>query len=838
MKVSNSYASVVRGVSQQTASQRLEGQHEEQVNMLSDPVNGLSRRRGSVYLSEAFVSSGDQVDFMRGIRKFECTIAGVDYVMLYPTKAVPSSGWRNAVKAYRKDTGAWCPLVTGGADPFISRLDTGIAAITQVGRYIVMSPNDVISGGSLTEDGWNSLQNNKYGIYWIRGGFYSRTYKVEIVINNVVRTAQYTTPAASYQGTLDTSDIPATVPDGSGGTIPNPNYTKLVNDRVNAYNAAVTQWIATAGAAIQPPAIALQLALAIQTALAGTGTTVLANGPYIYVENIDLKDMSGSDGGDGSGLRTTYKVATSVDALSAQHFAGKIVKIQAKDGDPAFYMKAVPMRGVTGFGPVTWEETAGETSAIPFPFLIASIENNTLHMAGIPATMRTLDAAYSALPDMGQRVAGDTVTSPIPAFANRSINYLGNFQDRLVVGSGAVLSMSRPGDYFNFFRESCLTVRDDDPVEAYALGSEADIIRHSVIFDKSLVAFGDKQQYSIDGRIPVTPSTSSVIQSSAHEDGVDAAPITNGELVFFGKTREGSAKAYQIEIGDVQDTSRAREITLQLTDYLKGRPVELVGTTSPNLLLFRTSGDYNSIGVFRYVDQGRERLLDSWSKWTYSPGLGEIVAISRDKDQLLIFHFKNGYYVATRQSVLSANADYPYIDGQRVLGTTSAALGNTGQVAVVMANNEHRYERAPITGALANLQADYPELTASDIRQGFDYDSYVELTSPFRRDQNGNVVVTGRLTITRVDVSYKNSSGLVAEVITDFGTQEVLHFTGRLLGSDSSTFRTPVETGSVPAFIGRESREYVLRLSALPGKPLTIASLEWTGQYFYNTKRG
>jgi hypothetical protein len=842
MKVSNSYASVVRGVSQQTASQRLDGQHEEQVNMLSDPVNGLSRRRGSVYLSETSINSeSNQVDFMRGIRKFECTIAGVDYVLLYPTVAVPNSSWRQAVKAYRKDTGAWCPLVTSGSDFSISRLDSGIAAITQVGRYIVMAPKEVVTGGTIGDVGWNSLNNSKYGVLWIRGGFYSRTYRAEIVISGVRYTANYTTPAASYQGNLDTSDIPATTTDGEGNTIPNPNYTKLVNDRVNAYNAAVTQWIATAGAAVQPPAIAIQLANAINSVVSGTGTTVLANGPYIYVENVSLQDMAGSDGGDGTGLRTTYKVSTSVEQLSAQHFAGKIVKIQAKDGDPSFYMRAVPMRNTAGFGPVTWEETAGEPSGIPFPFLIASIEGGNLHMAGSPLAMRGLAPEYASLPDMGQRVAGDKVSSPDPAFANRAINHLANFQDRLVVSCGAVMSASRPGDYFNFYRESNLTVRDDDPVEAYALGSESDVIRHSVIFDKSLVAFGDKQQYSIDGRIPLTPSTSTIIQSSAHEGAVDAVPITNGELVFFGKSRENSTKLYQIEIGDVQDTSRASEITLQLTNYLRGIPVEIAGTTSPNLILVRSSGDFNSIGTFRYVDRGRERLLESWSRWTYSPEIGEIVAMSRDRDQLLVFHYKPGAansYVVCRQSLLADNAEYPYLDAQRVLGTSSVALGNTGQTAVVMGSNARRYEEAAMPGALASLQADFPELVASDIRQGFNYSSYVELTSPFRRDQNGNVVVTGRLTITRVDVSYKNSSGMVAEVVTDFGTSEALRFNGRLLGSPSSTFTIPVETGSVPVFVGRESREYVLRLSALTGKPLTISALEWTGQYFYNTRRG
>lgn len=46
-KVSGAYPSLSRGVSQQPFEARLDGQHGEQVNMWSDPVRGLSRRRGT-----------------------------------------------------------------------------------------------------------------------------------------------------------------------------------------------------------------------------------------------------------------------------------------------------------------------------------------------------------------------------------------------------------------------------------------------------------------------------------------------------------------------------------------------------------------------------------------------------------------------------------------------------------------------------------------------------------------------------------------------------------------------------------------------------------------------
>ena len=47
-KVSGTYPSLSRGVNQQPFEARLDGQHGEQINMWSDPVQGLTRRRGTI----------------------------------------------------------------------------------------------------------------------------------------------------------------------------------------------------------------------------------------------------------------------------------------------------------------------------------------------------------------------------------------------------------------------------------------------------------------------------------------------------------------------------------------------------------------------------------------------------------------------------------------------------------------------------------------------------------------------------------------------------------------------------------------------------------------------
>jgi len=54
-KITGAYKSLVRGVSEQVPQDRLEGQHWEQVNLISDPIRGLARRRGSQFRNSKHV---------------------------------------------------------------------------------------------------------------------------------------------------------------------------------------------------------------------------------------------------------------------------------------------------------------------------------------------------------------------------------------------------------------------------------------------------------------------------------------------------------------------------------------------------------------------------------------------------------------------------------------------------------------------------------------------------------------------------------------------------------------------------------------------------------------
>lgn len=897
-KISGSYTSISRGVSQQVPEARLEGQHEEQVNMISDPVNGLTRRHGTQLGGEALFNitaaipkTGPTRDAMRGFRVFDYNLDGVEYAVLYPTVPVTSDPDYAAhsfllslsLRAFRKNkvpgTGPDYPYggflnVSYANTNTENILKQGIGAITQVGKYLLLAPNLPTAQAAGT-DAWMATTNRRRGVIWVRGGAYARKFKVAVILDGTLYGAEYTTPSASYGGILNTSDIPYGDPD----------YTKRVNDRVNAYNSAVTAWIGTSGAAVQPPQIAAALATALENNTGNQGLFV-ARGAHIYAEYNGLFAISVDDGGDGTLLRSVHQTVKSAELVSDQHWAGKIIQVQADTDAPAYYLKAVAVDGQSILGPVRWEECPRITIPTPAsPFLIATVYQPTgyLLIADSPQSMRSsFGYASEGLPDIGARKVGDDESSPLPHWWGKKITYMSTFQDRLVIGAGAVITMSETSNYFNFFRASTLTVKDNDPVEVFALGAEDDTIRHSVIFDKSLLLFGDKQQYSIDGRVPVTPATTTVIQSSAVEDATDAAPVAVGDLVFFAKRRENTAQLYQIEIGDVQDTSNSSDVGLQLSDYLPGRPVEILATTSPNVVLVRCEGAPRSVFLFRYIDRGRERVLDSWSRFDYGEGWGEIMGMTLHQDKVLFIVHREavtvdgtlwtgrngdwGWICVEAQSLLTSVSNEPYLDSWRPYkwfdevydpGRTRAWWNQPWLTTAVRKPSPYwLHGHKPALAGEAALKADLPTLSVDHLVVGLEYPAYVTLTSPYRRDNKDTALTVGRLTVNKLEVAYKDSGGFTAQVVTryglvpqytpfnwvsvetPYGVTTSLKFNGRLLGAaDNLVGVQPVSTGMIPCFIGRDSRQYKLTLSANGWQPLTITSIGWTGQWFYNAQR-
>ena len=848
-KVGGSYDSVVLGVSEQVAHDRRSGQHEEQVNMISDPVNGLVRRRGSIYQDSAVVRTGvlaDYVDDLGAMKEYSFVIDGKAYCLLYRAKT-SDAGRLTFMFLYSKDDATILPIEYESSTWVDDLVDGGVSAVTNIGRYLYIAGNDNLPVVAIT-DKWGTAANQSRMVAWVRAGAYSRTFSITLTRTDGTKlTVDYKTKPSAYPTLLDTSGIEfwANPPTN---TVPRDDYQKDINDALFAYNSAVTAYIGEAAEDITGENIAQKLV--DELVLAGVAAT--RNATTVVIEDTDFVDISADDGGDNTLIRAVGKEVTAPTLMSTIHYVGKVVRIRpigASDTE-AYYLEAYAKDDLgTGWTEVVWRESSGVSQQPTRLFSQAVIHEGTMYVAQDGAGLLALAPTSGPHPEYKASTVGDPVSSPTPEFFGQPITMLSVFQDRLLIGSRGTVNCSRTGDYLNFFRYTVLTVQDNDPIEMFSYGAEGDTLRHAVMYDRDLIIFGDLKQYGITGRAVLSAKSPNITTVSAHEDASEARPVASGNFVFYGKNSsdaEGDTRTtmHQLQIGQLLESPVSYEVSQQLDKYIQGLPCQLVAVTAPNMIVYRTE-ESSDLYTYTYVDDqaGGQRLLDAWSRWVYNPVLGRMCGVSLDNGSLLLFYMRqagaNLVLVCDKQSLNTDRSTIPHLDSARrydLLGDWHEAADPELLSAAVSTASEFSLLGTKLS--LLEALREQIEVLDSHLWVGAVSEAYVTPTNPYVRDRNGRAVLSGRLTLVQVAPSVVRTSGMIADVETSNGSLRAKEFNGRVLGlSSNQVGRQPTADVLVPFGVGREVRECAYTLRSKDWLPLTITSIEWTGQVFNRVRR-
>ena len=889
-KVSGNYSSLVRGVSQQAPADRLEGQHGEVLNMLSDPVRGLVRRNGMVMEDSVLTTLvGDTSNATAdsfSYRTFSYLADGRELDLIYRSRAkIGSSGDHLAgIIAYDKTPGEDSGFIEVVTDPDDDDLDAflngGISAVANVGSYVLFAGGQV-EPSYTSEDQVEDQDWTDYAVAWVRGGVYARTYTITAkkASTGVTYQGTYTTMTAAYAGTLDLTGL----------NYSDPDYQKQVNDLTYAYEAAVNQHISQASESIVPSNIAQELIDSLDSA-GFSGWT--RNGSHIA--HTDVAHVTVTDNGDGSQFVALRNETSAADEVTEMHYPGKVVKVQPRTANAeAFYLKAAVKDGGSGtdLQPVVWRETAGVLQTPSVIFAIGVYHEGAFYVASSPALLEALVLAEAGdtieVPDYVPSAAGDADSAKAPHFFGRKITALSVFQDRLVVVSDSTVNMSRTGDYFNFYRSSVLTVADDDPIEAYALGSEGDTIRQAVLYDRNLLLAGDKAHYIMSGRIVHTPSTAAIAPQFSVANTAGARPQGTGPLLFWLKedTQLAATRLLQVRGGIFQDNPQLDDVSRQLRDYVNGTPAEVVVLSNPDIVFVRTEHFLKSQGayprarpwglyVYQFMDdpQGK-RIVDAWSAWEWSSSLGTPIGItaSASADGIMLYTLAWGRnedgtpvraILAQSASARPDPTGLPYLDGMRPADAaeddglfTAAAVPFVKNVTYTASGAANSYVAVMSTSDASRFAGlEHPHYTMGDAPpetvDSFRWTGARGNRSDFITENPGaptNDLWTGAAFPAYVDptppfVRDRNGkaktwgrlilSRLRATLIRSAGFEAswIDH-----IGTKTTThFDGEYERirYGVNLWIGRDSRDVQVRLAAKDWLPLTINALEWAGQWF------
>ena len=232
----------------------------------------------------------------------------------------------------------------------------------------------------------------------------------------------------------------------------------------------------------------------------------------------------------------------------------------------------------------------------------------------------TLDAlnSDSAFGGWAPREVGDEKSNPEPTFVGRGISNMFFYANRLGFLSEDSVVMSQPGDYFNFFIVSALTISDADPIDLTASSTKPAILKAAVGSPKGLILFAETSQFLLaTSEIAFAASTVKLTEISNYFYKSRVLPLNSGVSVAFISESQTYSKVLEMAVDSVENRPVVADITRVIPEYLP--PNFEWGEVMPNNNMLVFGDKTEDVYVFKFFNNGDERQLAGWSRWTY-PG--------------------------------------------------------------------------------------------------------------------------------------------------------------------------------------------------------------------------
>jgi len=397
------------------------------------------------------------------------------------------------------------------------------------------------------------------------------------------------------------------------------------------------------------------------------------------------------------------------------------------------------------------------------------------------------------------KTVGDAITDPEPSFIGKKINDIFFFKSRLGLLSGENVILSELDDPYNFWRTTVTQVLATDRIDIQSSVNEITELRFAVPFANQMVVFSDRTQFIIAyGSQGLTPSTASLAQIASYECSKNVSPIALDNNIIFAQDRSSSTAIYEMfPTGTTELSFEAQEITQQIPSYLQGKCMRLAGSSLANTIIVQTTGPANELYMYKYFNQGRDRILSSWFKYTFPVKrikgihyvddkcykvntLATVANPSADATNFI------DYFRVDNTETLTHNVDFtiPHTDMYSISldgngdtdvripqegGTNTVNIGDyfdrTDNLVVFDDQNVLATLKAPATGYDIKIEGDW---TAKTFYVGVLYDAEYEFSKQYikRGDSFGQEVplVNGRTTVKWAEVYVSNTQYLQMQV--------------------------------------------------------------------------
>lgn len=581
------------GVSQQPEHLRIEGQGQEQINGWSSPVEGLAKRRPTVF--EAQLLATEETDIWAGT-------------------LLARSGERYLLVAWTDGTTTYLQITLDGASVDIDVHGTGIGTTTVNGRTTVTFANTSYGYvASLLAQGFALVNQGALGL------LLNRT--IPVAMDTATSPAVVNEALVFVQGVVYDVTYTVTLDEGEATELVATFDTPLATDTPNKLSTT------DAAADLQ------------STIDADADWTATQIGPVVYIQRSDGSDFTIKVDDDRSSTlaRAIKNTVENFSDLPLVAKGGMVVKVESDPGreEDDFWVQFVRSDGTaTSFGPGSWQETVAP--GIPYrldedtmPLVVYRAASGKLYLGPADGAARTLSGAPNyTFPSWGERTAGNEETVPDPSFVGREIKDHLIHKNRYAVTAGETTVLSQTDDIFSFFADTSLTVLETDPVDVRASSESSVTLQWLTPAGGVLMPSSSREQFLLrasDAEV-LTPRSAVIDLMARVEVEEQVRPQTVGPTVVMATTAAGNTQFREMQVSLsqfqlLQGLGAGQDLTINVPKYLEGNVVWWDNGENLDYLVVLTDQDPTTIYVYKYLWQNSgtqvERTQSSWSKWRF-----------------------------------------------------------------------------------------------------------------------------------------------------------------------------------------------------------------------------
>tara|TARA_Y100000401_G_scaffold15553_1_gene10569 strand:- start:9564 stop:12065 length:2502 start_codon:yes stop_codon:yes gene_type:complete len=812
--INTSLANLVQGVSQQPDTLRFDGQCEEQINALSSVSDGLKKRPNTRYLTNLISSAIADGAFVHFINRdknekyvliINNNVAQVFNILNFASVTTTGS------TTYSSSDYLYVPSGTKPKD-VLKALTVGDTT------FILNTSVDVDRTSTKSASHTSSAATNKALVFIKQGDFKSR-YNIKIKHGSNTIKASYGSGDAAGSGT------------GQGVNSQAGLIAKKLRDALNTSLGEVTGHGFTLGDVEGIGTGAGETIVADDYDTGGTPSRYLY--PLFEISRADgtAFEITVSDSKSGTALGVAYKEVGSITDLPTVAPNGFKIKVRgdAEAGEDDYFVKFVTNDGsTTGVSDGGWVEDIGFDE-------YTQLLNTTLPHKLVNSSANTF--ALSAC-TWTTRQVGEDETNPFPSFFNgtvttgdRKISDIFFFKNRLGFLSEGSVIMSEAGEYFNFFRTTVRSLLDSDPIDVNVASKRVTKLSSAVAFQENLILFGERGQFVLRGGDLLTPKTVSISPITNYDNDTSTPPLELGSYLYFPFNRGSFTGIREFTVNTSTDNYDSIEITSHVPQYIPSSVLDMAGSTAENLICVVSSSDAKSIYTYKYYWEGNQKVLSSWSKFTFPFDIRGIefvdsdlyiVAVKNGKTELLKMPMEEklvddnttfNTYLDLRQSATVSNGtiNLSYTpEASDVIQVYTRASGSTEAGALIPST---------VNGSTVTVSTDY---NSTPVWVGIKYTmSYTFSEQLFKQRANRSTSPSGyqRHFLKGATIFFDDTASFKVEVTPKARQTYTNTFTSNIVGS--TTIGTlPIESGSFSFPIMSAVKDTKIKLineSALPG---------------------